>query len=201
VESGVVHNVTVLSVDPIAEDHVALREIFGRSEWSLCPNSKWKLTTSHTAESALETVRCDPIPILLCGCDHEPNIWKEMLDALTPLANPPLLIVTSRTADERLWAEALNLGAYDVLAKPYDQAEVIRVVSLAWLHWKDRRVPGQVLIQSKLLPGASLVCSKARPRARRTAGRRSSRRSARFPVPALRLLHLPVKKPFSFFSF
>jgi DNA-binding response OmpR family regulator len=63
-----------------------------------------------------------------------------MLEVLTPLSNPPFLIVTSRTADERLWAEALNLGAYDVLAKPYNQAEVIRVVSLAWLLWKERRV-------------------------------------------------------------
>jgi len=36
--------------------------------------------------------------------------------------------VTSRLADERLWAEALNLGAYDVLAKPFDSTEAMRVV-------------------------------------------------------------------------
>lgn len=139
VKSGFVRTVTVLSVDPIEKDHVTLKQIFGRSEWSLCPNSKWTLTTSSTPESAIATIRRNPIPILLCGCDHKPNIWKEMLEELTPLSNPPLMIVTSRTADDRLWAEALNLGAYDVLAKPYDQAEVIRIVSLAWLHWKERR--------------------------------------------------------------
>ena len=43
--------------------------------------------------------------------------------------------MTSRAADERLWAEALNLGAYDVLAKPFDRTEVMRVVSMAWMHW------------------------------------------------------------------
>ena len=138
-KSGVVRTVTVLSVDPIANDHVALRQIFSRSQWSLCPNAKWTLTTSPTAESAIATIRQNPIPILLCGCDRQPNIWKEMLEAFTPLSHPPLLIVTSRTADERLWAEALNLGAHDVLAKPFDQDEVTRVVSLAWLHWKVRR--------------------------------------------------------------
>jgi DNA-binding response OmpR family regulator len=47
-------------------------------------------------------------------------------------------MVTSRLADERLWAEALNLGAYDVLAKPFDGREVIRILSLAWQHWQDR---------------------------------------------------------------
>jgi DNA-binding response OmpR family regulator len=48
---------------------------------------------------------------------------------------PTPLIVTSRLADEKLWAEALNLGAYDVLAKPFDLSELVRSVNLAWLHW------------------------------------------------------------------
>jgi len=38
-------------------------------------------------------------------------------------------------ADEQLWAEALNLGAWDVLAKPFVRSEVIRSVKLAWDHW------------------------------------------------------------------
>ena len=91
-QNGVVRSVTVLSVDPIANDHVALRQIFSRSQWSLCPKSNWTLTTSLTAESALATIRQNPIPILLCGCDHQPNTWKEMLEAFTPLSHPPLQI-------------------------------------------------------------------------------------------------------------
>jgi DNA-binding response OmpR family regulator len=59
-----------------------------------------------------------------------------LLAEVSTLPDAPLLIVTSRLADEQLWAEALNLGAYDVLAKPFDTEEVIRVLSLAWLHWK-----------------------------------------------------------------
>ena len=31
----------------------------------------------------------------------------------------PLVIVASHLADDQLWAEALNLGAHDVLAKPF----------------------------------------------------------------------------------
>jgi len=49
------------------------------------------------------------------------------------------LIVTSRLADECLWAEALNIGAYDVLAKPFDRNEVRRSESLACLHWNDKQ--------------------------------------------------------------
>jgi CheY-like chemotaxis protein len=46
-----------------------------------------------------------------------------IVHALCP-PDPPMLIVTSRLADDYLWAEALNLGAYDVLAKPFDASEV-----------------------------------------------------------------------------
>jgi FixJ family two-component response regulator len=61
-----------------------------------------------------------------------------MLEHISLLPYPPLLIVTSRLADARLWAEALNLGAYDVLAKPFDATEVIRSASRAWRHWLER---------------------------------------------------------------
>ncbi len=63
-----------------------------------------------------------------------------MLEHLSTLPDTPLLIVTSRLADDSLWAEALNLGAYDVLAKPFDATEVARVVSMAWQHWHTRRL-------------------------------------------------------------
>jgi hypothetical protein len=45
--------------------------------------------------------------------------------------------VGSRSADEFLWAEALNLGAYDVLARPFEPSEVMRTLSLAWLQWNE----------------------------------------------------------------
>jgi FixJ family two-component response regulator len=48
------------------------------------------------------------------------------------------LIVASRLADDHLWAEALNLGAWDVLAKPFDRREVFRSVKSAWQHWHNR---------------------------------------------------------------
>jgi DNA-binding response OmpR family regulator len=57
--------------------------------------------------------------------------WKTILDHLQRAVWQPHLIVTSRTADERLWAEVLNLGGYDVLAQPFDRDEVERVVASA----------------------------------------------------------------------
>ena len=57
--------------------------------------------------------------------------WRELLSQLGESGQPPCVIIASRLADEHLWAEALNLGAYDVLAKPFVAAEVTRVLSSA----------------------------------------------------------------------
>ena len=50
---------------------------------------------------------------------------------------PPKLIVTCRLADERLWAEVLNLGGFDVLAQPFYAREVVRSVNSACSHWDE----------------------------------------------------------------
>ena len=41
------------------------------------------------------------------------------------------VIVTDPNADVRFWAEALNLGAYDMLAQPFCETEVRRILSNA----------------------------------------------------------------------
>jgi FixJ family two-component response regulator len=68
--------------------------------------------------------------------DVPPHSWRDLLTEITGLSKTPFLIVTSPQADDRLWAEALNLGAYDVLPKPFDEAEVRRSVGIAVLHWQ-----------------------------------------------------------------
>jgi len=120
---------TVISVSSNDDDCASLEHIL---------KSGWAVIRRATIASALSVLREMPTPIVICDCDVLPATWQELLDRISLLPNPPLLIVTSRLADERLWAEALNLGAWDVLAKPFDADEVQRIVSIAEQHWQDR---------------------------------------------------------------
>jgi len=120
----------VLSISTGDEDRTSLERIV---------KSDWTVIASATVASALSVLRKIPIPLVICDCDISPGTWEEMLDHISLLPDPPLLIVTSRLADERLWAEAVNLGAWDVLAKPFATGEVTRILSFAWQHWRDRR--------------------------------------------------------------
>jgi len=85
--------------------------------------------------SALALLRQHEIAVVICERDLQQGTWSDVLEHLNALPKAPSLIVTSRLADERLWAEALNLGAWDVLVKPFDRLELIRSVKLAWDHW------------------------------------------------------------------
>jgi DNA-binding NtrC family response regulator len=137
-ETAATRSATVLSVGTDPVDGVTLERIFHASGWRAYTNTEWTLITRATLTSAFSVLREMPVPIVLCDCDLMLGTWRDMLEYISALPDPPLLIVTSEPADERLWAEAPNLGAYDVLAKPFDATEVIRILSLAWQHWQDR---------------------------------------------------------------
>jgi DNA-binding NtrC family response regulator len=99
--------------------------------------SSWKLYKAQTVRTAVAQLRRSRrIPVVLCERDLWPGSWKEVLQQTQGLSDPPFLIVASRFADERFWAEALNLGAYDVLAKPFDAKEVNRTLTSAWMRWR-----------------------------------------------------------------
>jgi DNA-binding NtrC family response regulator len=123
--------VAALSVSPIQQDHQSIQRVFD--------GSKWVLYRADGVASALSLLFKRQVGVVICERDLPPDSWEDLLERLALLGDPPPLIVTSRLADEALWAKALNLGAYDVLAKPFDRREMHRTVELAWLHSRHRQ--------------------------------------------------------------
>ncbi len=124
----------ILLVSPISEDHSFLVPLLGAIGR--------KTYCARNYREAVTALCRDRIAVVLCECDLPDGKWKDLLSQVAPMSDPPCLIVTSRVADERLWAEVLNLGGYDVLAKPFDAQEVRRVVALACEHWSRQHSPG-----------------------------------------------------------
>lgn len=130
--------VRVLSISPVESDHESLTHIFTQSERAGGVDFRWAVFKSLTLESALATLQDVNISVVISECDLVPGTWKDVLAYLSLRPHAPPLIVTSRLADGYLWAEALNLGAYDVLAKPFHRTEVIRVAGAAWRYWTNQ---------------------------------------------------------------
>ncbi len=123
-------SVTVLGVSPYEEDHACLRAIFG--------HSNWKIFEAHTCHEAVAFLSKNRIAVVVCERHLLDGDWKTLLDSLSAFPLSPRLVVASRDVDDTLWSEVLNRGAYDVLSKPFDRVEVMRIISLAWLHWKEQ---------------------------------------------------------------
>ncbi len=117
-------NITLLAVSADQSDYQSLCSILEEDHW-----------TVHRASSCSEALqlmrRSSPTVI---ACDHQlpDGNWKDLFNGVCELADPPPVIVVSRHADESLWAEVLNLGGYDVVAKPFDKNEVSRVFRMAF---------------------------------------------------------------------
>lgn len=121
-------NVTLLLISPFDEDHRQLQDILR--------HSNWQQFAARTQKEAIAFLRTNLTPVAICESELQDGTWKNLYEGLGDIDCPPSLVVTSRFADEHLWSEVLNLGAYNVLAKPLNREEVFHVVGLAWLAWK-----------------------------------------------------------------
>ena len=90
--------------------------------------SRWRVLAVATRRGALERLRANAISVIICESVLENGTWRDLLDHNRAFADGTPLIVTSRLADEYLWSEVLNLGGYDVLAKPFSDREVRHVL-------------------------------------------------------------------------
>jgi DNA-binding NtrC family response regulator len=121
----------LLSVSGFRADHRALGRMIDREFWNLI--------SVQTCEQALRPLNSTSISVVVCERFLPDGTWKEVFDRLEAMPRAPLLVVTSKRADDHLWAEVLNIGGYDVLAKPFCREEVRRVLASASSFHKEYR--------------------------------------------------------------
>ncbi len=95
----------------------------------------WRLFEARDRRRALECLEKNPVQVVVAESQIADWDWRRILADLRRLNPVPPLVVTSRMADDYLWAEVLNVGGYDVLAQPLDRDEVERVIASARRHY------------------------------------------------------------------
>jgi len=113
----------VLFVSPHSEDATLLSRMLGSLPVPL----------EHVADlqHARTIIHAEPYQVILTEATLPDGTWRDVLDVVRRVVPGPAVIVTDASADARFWAEALNLGAYDLIAQPFATAEVRRILSYA----------------------------------------------------------------------
>jgi DNA-binding NtrC family response regulator len=83
---------------------------------------------SENLQQARAMLRQIDYHVILSEASLPDGTWLDSLLLSRECARNLKLIVTDPHADARFWAEALNLGAYDVLAQPFYSPEVRRIL-------------------------------------------------------------------------
>ena len=123
----------VLFISAATEDHDSLRRILS--------DPGWRITPAFSCQQGIACLCRDRMAVILCDCDLPDGTWRDVLSHIAELPEPPVVIVTARTANSNLRAEVHALGGYDALAKPFSPEEVVRVLIAAW---RNRVVSAEV---------------------------------------------------------
>lgn len=118
-------NFTLLSISPDEDDRHSLQSILSSDGWTVQGARSVREATSFLAARP---------NLVLCDRDLPDGSWRDIFRITSKLVDAPAIVVASRQADERFWAEVLNLGGFDVLLKPFVRSEVSRVLPMARRH-------------------------------------------------------------------
>jgi DNA-binding NtrC family response regulator len=72
-----------------------------------------------------------PYDLLLVDADMPDGSWRNLIAFVQNSGMACEMIVCSRLGDHQLWAEVIQTGAYDLIAEPFEQQEVSRIVQSA----------------------------------------------------------------------
>jgi len=124
--------------------------ISGRQEDARCLSEMLHalpLHVEHVAsiKQAATYLRRKAYNVILTEASLPDGGWMDVLHMVRECSRDSQVIVTDPQADARFWAEALNLGAYDLLAQPFYAPEVRRI-----LYNACTRPPAQPLTMTAL---------------------------------------------------
>ena len=81
-----------------------------------------------TLQEARSKLQWEEYSVVLTEAALSDGRWPDVLRLAREYPDNVEVVVTDPQADSRLWAEALNLGVYDLLAQPFYEPEVRRIL-------------------------------------------------------------------------
>jgi DNA-binding NtrC family response regulator len=96
--------------------------------------SRWRFTAARSCGEAVRELWSRGARVVFSERTLPDGEWRDILERIADLDEPPRFVVISKLADESFWLEVLQLGGYDVLSKPLVEDEVRNVLGSVPAH-------------------------------------------------------------------
>ena len=120
--------IPILVVSSESKNRLALMEILDREGW--------KTICASTASECKEVFYNHKIHVVFCERGLSDGTYRDLLAMTRSQGRSLCLVVTSHLADWDEYLEALNDGAFDLIASPSQTTDVVRVLNQA--HHEDK---------------------------------------------------------------
>jgi DNA-binding NtrC family response regulator len=118
---------TMISRLLIVEDEIDLRQ----SMVDFLANDKLEIVQASNGLEGLERATQEQFHAIVCDINMPKKTGLEFLAELRAKGDPTPFVIVSAHSDRKSTLEALRLGAFDFIDKPFDVQQLIRVVGQA----------------------------------------------------------------------
>jgi DNA-binding response OmpR family regulator len=96
----------------------------------------WKMFVVPTYRAALDFLTKERVPVIISEFTLPDAAWKDILSQTVLFPEPPSVLVLAAATQASLSTDILNSGAFAVLVVPFDESEVNRIVTSAWVSFQ-----------------------------------------------------------------
>jgi DNA-binding response OmpR family regulator len=98
----------------------------------------WKLTLLDTVDQAVSTAGSEPVALIIVDRDLSEHDWRRSVRSLANTLSSPCVLLASSVVDPYLFQELVKHGGFDVVPKPIQSKELVRLGRLALAYWRNR---------------------------------------------------------------
>ncbi len=118
----------------VVDDEETVRSVLKR----ILEGAGYKVITAANGEEALYEMSQQEIKVVLLDIKMPGMSGIEVLGKLTHDRPDTCAIMVTAVADAQTAVEAMKMGAYDYIVKPFDQSEVVQKVQKAIARWNHQ---------------------------------------------------------------
>jgi DNA-binding response OmpR family regulator len=98
----------------------------------------WKLKLLDTVDQAVSAAGSERVALIIVDRDLSEYDWRRSVQSLANTVSTPCVLLASSVVDPYLFQELVKHGGFDVVPKPIQSKELVRLGRLALAYWRNQ---------------------------------------------------------------